>query len=215
MQAATRARATNGQKDSRRKMLAVINIQWKELRPDLRHSPDELRAERLAFAADLLKLKGGLGSLGELTDRQLGKVLDRFREMREQPALPDCQVAQPTNGGAEIIHLASPEQVYTINKILLHLGWGEAARKAFISRRYKRENPVHLRPRQAHSLIRILLNIACAAELKERGFRKVTRQQIRLQIPSLKSRLGIDRPQHQEAEQCQDSLISSEERSAT
>jgi hypothetical protein len=204
-----------GQKDSRRKMLAAIHIQWKELRPDLRHSLDELRAERLAFVADLLHFKGGLGSLSELTDRQLSRVLDRFRQMREQPALPNCQVEQPQGGGAEIIHLASPEQVYTINKLLLHLGWGEAAKKAFLSRRFKRENPVHLRPKEAHSLIRILLNIACAAELKARGFQKVTRQQIRLQIPSLKARLGIDRPQSKEAEQCQDSLISSEENSAT
>jgi hypothetical protein len=207
------AQKVSDNKGSRRRMLAAINIQWKELRPDLRHSPDELRAERLAFVADLLNLRGGLGSLSELTDRQLGKVLDRFRDMQQQPALPNCQVAQPSNGGAEIIHLASPEQVFTINKLLLHLGWGEAAKKAFLSRRFKRENPVHLRPRQAHSLIRILLNIACAAELKSRGFKKVTREQIRLQIPSLKARLGIDRPQNREAEQCQDSLISSEENS--
>lgn len=208
------AQKVSDNKDSRRKMLAAINIQWKELRPDLRHSPDELRAERLAFAADCLKLKGGLGSLSDLTDRQLGKVLDRFREMREQPALPNCQVAQPPNGGAEIIHLASPEQVFTINKLLDFLGWQPSARKKFISRRFKRENPVHLRPKEAHSLTRILLNIAAARELKERGL-KATRPQIRLQIPSLKSRLGIDRPQRKEAEPCQDTLISREENSAT
>ncbi len=211
-------RATAVKKESRRRMIAAIQIQWKQLRPDLRHAPDELRDERLAFCANVLNLRHPLGSVADLTDRQLGKVLDALKEMQSQPRLPNCEVPQRPIAQAEIIHLASPEQVYTINKLLLHLGWGPDAQKAFMRRRFKRENPVHLRPREAQSLIRILFNIACSQELKERGFAKVTRKMIALQIPALKARLGIDRREphpNQEQEVCQQSLISSADRSDT
>jgi len=194
---------------SRRKMMAAIHIQFQELRPDLRGMMDEERRdERLAFVSNVLGLKYIPASMTELTDRQLGKVLDALRELQSQPRLPHSEVKQAPLAAAEIIHLASAGQVHAINKMLLHLGWGETAKKAFISRRFRRENPVHLRPAQASSLIRILLNIACAQELKEHGFKKVTRQQIRLQIPSLKTRLGIDQPKDaKESEPCQTELI--------
>lgn len=190
----TARRHPQEQHSSRKRMMAAINIQWQQLRPDLRHSPDELRDERLAFVSNVLKLKGGLSSMRELSDRQLGKVLDALKGLMSEPRLPNCVVPQQPIASATIIHLATAEQVHTINKLLLHLGWGEETRKAFIGKRFKRSNPVHLLPRQAHSLIRILLNIACDQELKERGIRKVTREMIALQIPALKARLGIDRP---------------------
>lgn len=198
-------------------MIAAIHIEWKRLRPDLRHSADELRDERLAFISNALGLKFIPASMSDLTDKQLGKVLDALRDLQEQPRLPNCEVQQRPLADAGVIHLASAEQVHTINKLLLHLGWGDAAQKAFISRRFRRENPVHLFPKQASSLIRILLNIACTRELKERGIEKVSRPMIRLQIPRLKARLGIDRkPSHlnqSETEKCQSHLTLSDESS--
>lgn len=195
---------------SRRKMLAAIHIQWKQLRPDLHHSEDEMRDERLAFITDTLKLRRPLESLSDLTDRQLGLVLDAFKGLRAQPALPNCEAkvntamspvckfprpvaATPESGGAEVIHTASIEQIYTIHKLLNYLGWTTEFQKSFIKQRFKRDSPTFLRPKQAHSLIRILMNIACSRDLKEQGVVKASAALIRAQIPALKQRLGIDR----------------------
>ena len=204
---------------TRRGMIAAIQIQWKELRPDLRHSPEELRDERLAYITDILKLKEPLRSLKDLTNYQMTRVLAHFDDLRAQPALPSTQVvARPVV--AEIVHLATAQQVFTINKLLDFLGWHPDSRKRFLSSRYQRENPVHLRPRQANSLIRILFNIACSQELKKAGFKKVTRPMIGMHIPVLKKKLGIDRKESRATEgteECQEtqiSLISSADSSA-
>jgi hypothetical protein len=201
---------------SRKKMIAAINIQWKELRPDLHNNPEELRAERLAYITDVLKLKDPLASLKDLTNYQMSRVLEHFDGLRTQPALPNTQVvAKPVV--AEIIHLASAQQVYAINKLLDFLGWHPDSRKKFLSSRFQRENPVHLLPRQAQSLVRILLNIACQQELKKAGFKKVTRKQICMHIPVLKKKLGIDRKEShatEGTEKCQETLTSLAESSA-
>ncbi|MET0466897.1 MAG: hypothetical protein ABW007_27295 [Chitinophagaceae bacterium] len=204
------ATASPNQWNSRRKMMAAINIQWKELRPDLHHSPDELREERLAYITDILKLKEPLGSLKDLTNYQMSRVLAHFDGLRAQPALPSTRiVARPAV--AEIVHLATAQQVYTINKLLDFLGWHPDSRKKFLTARYQRENPVHLRPRQANALIRILFNIACSQELKKAGFKKVSRAMIGMHIPVLKKKLGIDRKEShttEDAATCQETLIS-------
>lgn len=191
-------------KSLRRGLIAKVQIQWKELRPDLKHPSDESRDERLSFITQALRLKEPLDSIGELSNRKLGLVLDAFKTLRDQPQLPNSHVdikRQPhsdaltsVNGGAEIIHLASAEQVFTITKLLEYLGWSTDSQKAFISKRYRRENPRLLRPKQAQSLVRILFNIACARDLKGRGVATVSRTLIREEIPKLKARLGIGRP---------------------
>lgn len=203
--------------NSRRKMIAAIQIQWGQLRPDL--DGEELRDERLAYITSILKLKEPLASLKDLTNYQMSRVLQCFDGLRRAPALPGTQViAQPTTGGAEVVHLATAQQVYTINKLLDFLGWQPESRARFLKARFKRESPVHLLPRQAQSLTRILLNIACQQELKTRGFRKVTRAQIAMHIPALKRKLGIDRGKTHPAEgseECHDSLITLTENSAS
>jgi hypothetical protein len=174
-------------------MLAAVNIKWAKLRPDLRDR-EELHDELCAFLTDRLKLKEPLTSLRSLTDRQLYRSLDALSEMETQPALPHSEAKN--EGGAEIIHLATAEQVFTINKLLDFLNWSAEARSRFIQERYRRTSPSMLTPKQAHALLMILLNIATARVLKERsGGTPVTRLMIRQEIPVLKARLGIDRRQ--------------------
>lgn len=209
----TARKASDSHRESRRKLMAAINIRWKELRPDLHGDAEALRAERLAYVGQVLKLKQPLSSMTELTNYHLNRVLFHFDELQRQPALPGTMVvaAKPAER-AEIIHLASREQVFAINKLLDFLGWQAESRKKFLSARFKRENPVHLLPRQAQSLIRILLNIACSQELKARGFRKVTRPMIATHIPALKKKLGIDRKEAHTSEGtdgCQEPLLTS------
>ena len=193
--------------------MAAINIRWKELRPDLHGDEEAMRAERLAYAAQVLRLKHPISSMTELTNYHLNKVLFHFDELQRKPSLPGIPLASTKPAEpAEIIHLASAEQVFTINKLLDFLGWQAESRKKFLSARFRRENPVHLLPRQAQSLIRILLNIACSQELKSRGFRKVTRPMIATHIPALKKKLGIDRKEAHTSEgmeECQKPLLTS------
>ena len=51
-----------------------------------------------------------------------------------------------------------------------------------------------LSPQQAQSALMLLLNIAAARDIRSRGgVTRVTRGMIRVEIPTLKARLGIDR----------------------
>ena len=186
---------TGGGRAGRNRMLAAINITWRNLRPDLHHSEEELRDERLAFITDALRLKRPLNSTRDLTERQLGTALDAMRRLESQPMLPHGAAAPAAqNGGAEIVHLATAEQVHVINKLLDHLGWSERAREEFIKRRFRRSGPSMLSPQQANSLVMILLNIAAARAVKDRGgAARVSRRMIAMEIPALKERLGIDR----------------------
>lgn len=187
------ARQTEHPKQSTRsKMIAAIHLEWRNRRPDLRHSSEESRDERLAFITDLLRLKRPLTSMRSLSDRQLGLVLDALHNGRVQQRLP-VEKPAPASEGAEIIHLASTEQVFTINKILDYLGWRPEARANFIQQRFKRASPAMLSPKNAHSLMMILLNIAAARDVRERmGVMRVSRRMIGEEIPHLKARLGID-----------------------
>jgi len=196
-----RARAST--RSTRARTIAAIQITWKKIRRDLR-DPEELREQRLAFMADVLKLRKPLGSTRDLTDKQLGRVLDRMRELEGQPELPGAQSihaplpfhSSAVNGveeAAEIIHLATAAQVSTIEKLLAFLGWRQAAQEAFLQKRFERSSPRLLTPAQAHSLTMILLNIGAAKEIRSRSeMNRVSRVMIRAEIPALKRRLGID-----------------------
>jgi len=181
-------------KELRRKMLAKIHIEWKGLRPDLRHSSSELREGLLDFATAELNVQK-LGSLSELTSIQLGRVLDAMSKMRNQPQLPGCEKhhVQPVDTQAELIHLASNEQRWAIARLFNHLGWSLAGRAAFLQRNFRREKDALLTQKQAHSCIRILLNIAVSHELKQQfgEQKKISQTMKRAAIPQLKSRLGI------------------------
>jgi hypothetical protein len=179
-------------------MIAAIQITWKQIRLDLHGDEEALRAERLAFITDALKLKRPVESLRDLSTPQLARVLDAMRRFQSQPRLegyaPPVK-AEPAReeAGANVVHLASAEQVFTINNLLTHLDWTREYQEDFLHRRFGRKNPAHMRPPQAQSLTRILLNIACTRELKKRGVKKVSRAMIREEIPYLKASLGIDR----------------------
>ncbi|MCP9496252.1 MAG: hypothetical protein MSG64_17550 [Pyrinomonadaceae bacterium MAG19_C2-C3] len=172
----------------RRKMLASIQIQWKQMRPDLHGDDAALRDERLAYVTDLLKLKKPLTSLSVLSDKQLGVVLDGFRRKLECPRAVEHK--PPVVPSAEIIHLAGSEQVFTLGKLFNYLGWSVETRAEFVAERFKRPNPAMLSPRQANSLTMILLTIAAARDLKEQGVSQ-SRKDTNAYIPTLKSKLAI------------------------
>lgn len=188
--------AASSSKPIRARMLAAVNIKWAKLRPDLRNDRKDLHDELCSFITDKLRLKEPLGSLRSLSDRQLERVLDVLSDLESQPPLPhsEATAAAAEREGATVIHLASAEQSHTINKILDHLGWSQQARENFIKQRYRRTSPAMLAPKQANGLTMILLAIAAARALKDRGgVSRVSRAMIRAEIPALKARLGIDR----------------------
>lgn len=185
----------------RKGMIAAIQITWPQLRPDLRHAPEELREERLAFIQQTLGLKRPVASLTELSDRQIASVLDAMRALQLKPHPASSPAIAPLTQEAEIIHLASAEQTHTINKLCAYLGWNDEARRGFLKRRYRRDSPAMLSPKQAHGLIRILFNIAASRDLKQRGATHASQEMIREEIPHLKARLGIDRKRQDDAEQ--------------
>lgn len=190
-------RHRTSQRSTRARTIAAIHITWKKLRRDLR-DPDESREQRLTFIAGVLNLKQPLESTRELTDKQLGRVLDRMRELEGQPELPGIQSIHATTqntaaGEAEIHHLATAAQIAAIEKLLACLGWSDVAKDAFIQRRFKRTSPRLLSPKEANSLTMILLNIAAANAIRSRtSVNRVSRALIRVEIPALKRRLGID-----------------------
>jgi len=191
----------------RRKMFARIHCQWKDLRPDLHNDPESLREGLLDYATAVLGVE--VTGLSTLSTGRLGKLLDAMREERSQPSLPGALPGAARfkrapsdspgvqNAPAEIVHLASTEQVWAIQRVLNFLGWTAEGAAKFIKARFGRESATFLKPRQANDLLMILLTIACSAELKRENAEwgstlKVSRQMIRAYIPKLKQRLGID-----------------------
>ncbi len=200
MAAAQHARRDNEASTSspgRNKMLAAIHVTWHRLRPDLHHDKDVERDERLAFIADTLRLKRPVSSMRSLTVQQLGRVLDALRRFEAQPHLvgyaPPVKPQPAQTGAADVVHLATTEQRFFIDRLFVFLNWTDEFREDFTFRKFRRRRAALLSTAQAHSLIRILLNVACSRVLKERGHDKVSREMIRAEIPALKARLGVDR----------------------
>lgn len=195
--------------EQRNKMLAKIHIEFPKLRPDLRHSAEEMRLERLAFCARVLGLRKSLDSLRRLTNKQLGRVIEAIKEQKPQGVLPggaprqfrgvdrDAEVtpAGKSCGPAEIVHLAGPEQVWAIDRVFEYLGWSKESQSRFMEKRYGRSVARMLSPRDANSLLMILFNMAASKDLKAaRGTdQKIPRRDIGRYIPHLKHKLGIER----------------------
>jgi lipopolysaccharide biosynthesis protein len=200
MQPARQARPGTGssERSVRSRMIAAIHLKFKKLRTDLRFcSDEEIRDERLAFINDALKSKRAIISMRDLSDRQLGLVLDALSRLETQPQLPNSQAANVAanagNASAEIIHLASSEQQHTIEKLFNCLAWDDELRASFVKQKFK-SSPAMLTFKQANSLTMILLTIAATRAIKGRGsVQRVSRLMIREEIPALKARLGIDR----------------------
>lgn len=188
-------------------MLQRIHAEFPKLRPDLRHSTDEIRLERLAFCERTLNLRKPLASMRHLTDEQLGRVIEAIKREMSAPVLPGCAVHHfkarvETNDlsgcgpeqMAAIHHLAGQEQVWAIKRMLTHLRWGTEATENFISRRFKRRSPEMLSPKQANSMLMILFNIAASNDLKKQHGEAtaITSVMKARYIPELKRKLGID-----------------------
>lgn len=186
---------------SRNSAYAAINILWLQMRHDLRfESKDVIRDERMTWIAGFLGLKK-LDSTKDLSDRQIGFVLEEMRRLtgqasKQQKAPQNSEISNnPINSAkpADVIHLASEEQVFTINKLVGAIGWSEEGFRDFLFRKFRRRSPQMLTFKNATALTMILLNIAADKELRAQGKTKISRKMTAVYIPVLKRKLGIDR----------------------
>lgn len=195
--------------DYRAKMIRYIQTNFPKLRPDLRHSTEELREARLQFCSEVLKLRAPLTSIKRLNEHQLGRVIDAMKREMKEPLLPGSNVIpMPTAkvadqqglsckakdmGGSTVIHLAGNEQVWAIERVLDHLNWSEKGREAFFQRNWQVNTPRQLQHVEANAAFAIVMTIACSNEIKaQKGDTfKVSREMIRQHTPGLKRRLGI------------------------
>ncbi len=102
---------------------------------------------------------------------------------------------EPPAGGAEIFHLSSPEQRFTLRKLEDYLGWTPERRANFLKPRFKATTFEMLRFDQATALTIQMLNIAAHRDLKKSlgADVKISRKMTAKYIPVLKQKLGIDR----------------------
>jgi hypothetical protein len=216
--AAVRKRAFNGSSKWRNGAYAALNINWKQMYPDL--SEADSREERLAWICEYLGLKN-LRSTTDLSDEQLGSVVgemkrltghgagDRSVAVVRKPRLQGNVVRAdfgrsddtPIDDG-EVVHLASREQVYTLDKLQTHLGWAQRDVFEFIRKRVLRGKArlsgsvpaFHMLTfRQATTAVNALLHVAGHRDLKTRnGGKPVSRKDLDKYIPILKRELKID-----------------------
>jgi hypothetical protein len=201
---AFKSRSMSAQSHS--KAIAAIQILWKQMRPDLTFDKEGSREERLAWIAQFLGMKRELKSITDLSDKQLGLVLEEMRRLTGQPSKPRQNAPQSPNtatfgvvettpsGGAEIIHLTTPGQLITLKKLEAHIGWTQLQRENYLQPRFRRTNFQMLTFKQANSLIMQMLNIAAHKDLKSTlgPDKKITRQMTAKYIPTLKQKLRID-----------------------
>ncbi len=196
-------------RESRNNAIAAIQICWKQMRPDLHGDKDALREERLVWIASFLQLRRPLGSITDLSDKQMGIVLEEMRRMTGTQPKPK-QSAAPREGNivniadyrheqtgettdAEVTHLAGEAQIYTINKLVGSIGWSEEGFRDFLFQKFRRRSPRMLKFKEANALTMILLNIAADKELRAQGKTKISRKMTAEHIPLLKRKLQIDR----------------------
>jgi hypothetical protein len=199
MPATARKTNFNSVSKSRQKMIAAVQIEYKRANPYL-EDKDEQRAARLDFITKLLNLRRPCESITELSDQQLGIVLDELRRQSGQ--------AQPTqsntnlrflqksensySGESEVIHLATKAQVFTLEKLVEFIGWTEEQRTSFMQKRFRCAKFAMLTFKKATSVTNILLRIAAQKDLKQRGKTTCTTAEINRQIEVVKTKLQID-----------------------
>lgn len=198
----TPSKPARSKKDARTATIAAIHITWSKLRRDLRGDKEELRESRLQFMSRVLNRE--ITTSRGLSQAKLGKVLDAMRDLESAPLLPGGAPTvdpQPliANTPAEVHHLATESQVATIDKLFGCLGWSPEAIASFTGKRFNRQSPRLITPKQANSLMMILMNIAASRDIKRRWkedtgreVEHVSREMIRAEIPALKRRLAID-----------------------
>lgn len=194
------SRRTPKNDNVRAQTLRAIHATWRKICPDL--EGEDLRDARVAFATKALNLKKPLKSMGKLSSKQLGVVLDEMRRHERAPGLPGIPVSSQQEAvgrthddapSAEIHHLATQAQVDTINKLIRYLGWTAIGAQAFIADKFKRSSPRMLTPPEANSCTVIMFTIAARKRIKDRGFEgKISRTLIHAEFPALKRELGVD-----------------------
>jgi len=194
-------------KDVRAATIRAIHATWRKVAFDL--EDDELRDARIAFINNTLKLNPPIESMRDkrMTSRRLGLVLDDMRELERGNRLPFSRLfagerllgkpvaavtSNPEAYETEIHHLATGAQVEAIDKLFVHLGWSAGGIEKFLEGKFHRKSQRLLTPAQANSCTMILFNIAASREIRARGAAHASRQMIRVEIPRLKARLGID-----------------------
>lgn len=192
--------ATDDRKEQRRRMYAKIHVIWTQLRPDLKKSTQDYKEGLYMFAEAELR-KPQIGSFTELTDSELGRVIDALEREQTQPRLyekpanvvqfkPNPKPASGDNSSA-VEHLASEAQRYAINRLFGYLGWGDNGREGFLKDKFRCKRAEMLLKKQAHSCIRILLNYAASKYWKAQGKDKVSKPMIIAAIPVIKQQIGI------------------------
>lgn len=174
---AARKYAFNGRSmsaQSRNGAYAAMNIMWLQMRPDLQwESKDVIREERLIWIQEFLGLTRSLKSTKNLTDKQIGEVLEEMRRLTgtksEKPQTATANVVAFATGGAEVIHLTSEQQQFTAQKLFDYLGWNVERKEKFLRERFNCPNVAMLKFNKANALVMILLNIAAHVDLKSKG----------------------------------------------
>ena len=186
---------------SRNGSYAAININWQQMRPDLKFESKEIvREEMLSWIAGFLDLKK-LDSIKDLTDGNIGRVLEEMKRMTgTAPTKPKKEFSTPFGrgqirsvpppSGAEVIHLATEEQQFTAQKLFDFLGWNVERKEEFLRDRFKCPNVRMLTFKKANSLMMILLNISAHVDLKAKG-KKTGRTETAKHIGFIKKKLQI------------------------
>lgn len=200
----------------RSRAYAAINICWKQM------SGGSDREDRLAWITEFFDRERPLGSLSELSDEQLGLVAGEMK-LRTGNAMPqresrrsaaaDGNVVRATFGREtakrperrETVFFASKEQVHTLDKLQLYLGWPDGDVQAYLAKRFKWAKAIGKAARfsftlltfkQATAVTNALLHIAAHGYLKHSvgdGI-KVRRADVEKTIPFIKTELGIGDP---------------------
>lgn len=194
---------TAERKEVRHRMYAKIHAIWGKLRPDLRKGSADYKESLYVFAEAELK-KPQIGSFTELTQTELGWLIDALEKEQTQPPLyqpadnvlafkarNNVQTATASGQQAEVNHLASINQRFAINRLFGYLGWSDDYREEFIEKRFRCKRVEMLLHKQAHSCISILLRCAAQKYWKLQGKEKVSNPMIAAAIPQIKSIVGI------------------------
>lgn len=213
--------AARKQAFNRNAAIASIQINWKRMCQDLAF--DDSREERLSWISKFLGL-GYLASLTDLDDRQLGAVAGEMKRLTGQssqttqstqtrvstsPMPSTSNVVEGSfgkerseDGDHKTVFLASPEQIYTLDKLQQYLKWSPSDVFDFIKKRVLKgaarlsgsvPNFHMLTFRQATVATNALLHVAGHRDLKLRnGGKPVSRKDLNKYIPVLKRELQID-----------------------
>jgi len=179
---------------SRNGAYAAINILWLQMRPDLKwESKDDIRAARLEWIQNFLDLKRELKSTKDLTDGQIGLLLDEMKRLTGQ-SVKQSPTAVPPSGADNVTFLsafrASEEQKHTLRKLFDFLQWSEDYKTEFLKKRKFPAEVSSLTFRKANSLTMILLNSAAHKDLKAQS-KPTGRAATAAHIKNIKRKLQI------------------------